>query len=339
MKTGNRPNWFLVTVLFVAGCSSPTQRIVPPALTASTASAKSFQHSASFTNLYVANAADVTVYAPGSREILRKISRVEPAALAFDSSGNLYVANDTGTGRVPVYPPGATAPSRTVTQLVSNPRALAVDRSDNLYVANGYFNVGVYASGSSTLLRKLRSFFPMSIAFDRADNVYVGSSSGPYGGNNSSVLVFARNSSRTLRSIANGISDPQSLALDSSGNVYVADTNLSLIAVYPKGAVKPQRRIRSGIRGPVALRVDTSGDLYVANNISSTVTVYAPGGLKPLRTIISGISRPTALLLDASGTLYVANRRMVTVYAPGSSSPKLKIRNGIESPVGLALGP
>jgi DNA-binding beta-propeller fold protein YncE len=37
----------------------------------------------------------VTVYAAGSKRILRKISKhvVAPTALAFDSAGNLYVAN------------------------------------------------------------------------------------------------------------------------------------------------------------------------------------------------------------------------------------------------------
>ncbi|HZY98121.1 MAG TPA: NHL repeat-containing protein [Candidatus Baltobacteraceae bacterium] len=340
MKTVARPDLLLAAAfVLLTGCSSSSaQRIVPGALSPGAMAPRLLGHSTPFTNLYVANASTVTVYAPGSGAVMRKISNVEPASLAVDSSGNLYVASETGAGRVQVYKPGATVPFRTITQNVRGPRTLAVDRSDDLYVANGYFSVGVYAPGSSTPLRNLKSFYPISIAFDVADNVYVGRSSGPYGGNASRVVVFAHDSSKTLRTIAAGISDPQSLAFDASGNLYVADTNVDLVAVYPKGATKPLRKMRTG-RGPTSLAVDGSGNLYVANNVSSTVTVYALGKSKPVRTITSGISGPTALLLDASGTLYVANRRTVTVYAPGSSSPELKIRNGINEPVALALGP
>ena len=326
---------FAAALVLLTGCSSSlVQPIEPRALTQGSAVPTHFRH------LYVANASTVAVYGPGSGTVLRKISGVKPAALAFDSIGNLYVASDTRSDSgVLVYHPGATVSSRKITQSVRYPRALAIDRSDQLYVANGYFNVCVYASGSSTLLRKLKSFFPISIAFDPTDNVDVGSSSGPYGGNNSQVAVFARHSSKTLRIISNGISDPQSIAVDTSGTLYVADTSLSVIAVYPQGATKPLRNITSGVRGPTALSLDSSGNLYVANNAASTVTVYAPGKSTPLRTIAAGISGPTTLILDASNTLYVANRRTVTVYAPGSRSPKLEIRNGIDMPVALALGP
>lgn len=327
-------------LVLVAGCSSSlAQPIVPRALTASPV-LQSHARSKPFTKLYVANASSVTVYGPSSGTVMRKISGVTPSALAFDSRGNLYVANDSRSGSsVLVYHPGATASSRKITANIRFPRTLAIDRTDQLYVANSYFSVGVFAPGSSTLLRKLKSFFPISIAFDRADNVDVGTSSGPYGGNKSEVVLFAHDSSKMLQTVSTGISDPQSLAFDPSGTLYVANTNLNAIGVYPHGATTPLRKITSGVRGPTALGFDASGNLYVANNTASTVTIYAPGKSKPLRRIVSGISNPATLLVDASGTLYVANRRTVTVYAPNSTSPKLTIRNGIDAPVALGLGP
>lgn len=332
---------FAAVFVLLAGCSSwGAQPTVPRALTPGPAAARPLAQRKPFTNLYVANASSVSVYRRGSGAVVRRISGVKPASLAFDSTGNLYVASDSRSGSsVLVYHPGATVSLRKITQNVRFPRTLAIDRSDHLYVANSYFSVGVYAKGSGTLLRKLDTFFPISIAFDAADNVDVGTSSGPYGGNNSEVLVFAHDSSRMLGTVTTGVSDPQSLAFDAGGALYVADTNRNVVGVYPRGATVPLRKITSGVRAPTALGFDPAGNLYVANNTASTVTVYAPGKSKPSRTISSGISGPTTLILDASGTLYVANRRTVTVYAPGSSSPKLKIRNGIDTPVALALGP
>ena len=58
----------------------------------------------------------------------------DPVALAFDSSGNLYVANQDGN-TVSKFAPGSTTASATLTGL-NRPDALAFDSSGNLYVAN-----------------------------------------------------------------------------------------------------------------------------------------------------------------------------------------------------------
>jgi serine/threonine protein kinase, bacterial len=89
---------------------------------------------------------DVTVYAAGSKKLLRTITDgVDgPAALAFGPSGSLYVANQV-PNTVTVYVPGSKK-IRTISQGLSAPVALAFDGSGNLYVANpGNNTVKVYA--------------------------------------------------------------------------------------------------------------------------------------------------------------------------------------------------
>jgi hypothetical protein len=55
-----------------------------------------------------------------------------PGALAFDGSGNLYVANENGAcggnsryGTITVYAPGSTSAFLTISQGISGPLALA----------------------------------------------------------------------------------------------------------------------------------------------------------------------------------------------------------------------
>jgi DNA-binding beta-propeller fold protein YncE len=85
-------------------------------------------------NLYVANYLGyVTVYAPGSGSVLRTIKKGVngPYALAFDGSGNLYVANcglncgGMRKGTATVYSAGRNKLLRTISQGVDQPHALA----------------------------------------------------------------------------------------------------------------------------------------------------------------------------------------------------------------------
>jgi hypothetical protein len=68
----------------------------------------------------------VTVYAPGLTSVLRTISKgvKGPRALAFDGSGNLYIANFTNN-TVTEYAPGGTYVVRTISKGISGPDALA----------------------------------------------------------------------------------------------------------------------------------------------------------------------------------------------------------------------
>jgi len=107
----------------------------------------------------------VTVYQPGGSKPVLKITKgiKEPFAMAVDSKGYLYVANDPrygggeNHGWISVYAPGGSQPVRKVR--VYNPVALALDPSDNLYVANPAkrSSVLVYSAGATKLLLTIKA--------------------------------------------------------------------------------------------------------------------------------------------------------------------------------------
>lgn len=126
---------------------------------------------------YVANDASrsfrpdsITVYGPGATGNVKPIREIHgirtglirPSAIAFDSLGNLYVANASeayGPGTISVYAPGAsgnTVPINSIggsnTQLGQNITGLAFDASGNLYASNddvGVQSITIYAAGAS----------------------------------------------------------------------------------------------------------------------------------------------------------------------------------------------
>jgi hypothetical protein len=106
----------------------------------------------------------ITVYQRGGSKPMLRITRdiKLPWALAVDSKGRLYVANNPfywgGHGRsgwISVYASGGSQPLRKVR--VRDPVALALDTSDSLYVANvlNHSSVLVYSAGATKLLQTI----------------------------------------------------------------------------------------------------------------------------------------------------------------------------------------
>jgi sugar lactone lactonase YvrE len=121
-----------------------------------------------------------------------------------------------------------------------------------------------------------------------------------------------------------GLDDPEALAEDASGNLYVVNQRDNNVVEFAAGTTTTIQTITAGIQNPVALAFDPSGNLYVINGEASEkradVTVYSPSG-SLLRTIKAGINEPAALAFDSAGNLYVGNQgtRDVTVYDGGQS--------------------
>ncbi|HEV8058850.1 MAG TPA: DUF4214 domain-containing protein [Gemmataceae bacterium] len=107
----------------------------------------------------------------------------------------------------------------------------------------------------------------------------------------------------TISAFASGFNSPYGMAVDSAGNLYVANEGGSTVSkLTPAGVVST---FASGFGGPIALAFDAAGNLYVANYGFNSISEVTPGGT--VSTFASNINNPSALAFDAAGNLYVAN--------------------------------
>lgn len=111
------------------------------------------------------------------------------------------------------------------------------------------------------------------------------------------------------------ISGPTGLAVDSKGNLYIANFNSNAILVYsPAHKLLNTRTVTASVSGPLGVAVDPLGNLWVANFSSNSITGYTPTG-KLFQTITNGVSGPTALAIDGSGNFWVVNNaQTLTIY-------------------------
>lgn len=252
-----------------------------------------------------------------------------------------------------VYPIDGSKPVREF-KLYWGVASMAIDRWGDIYTTNGFPTGGsitAFTPGGRSILLSWIAYPVNALGFDRLGHLYAAAIG---------VGEFRPRSDELIRGLDEGVHNPDAVAADAAGNVYIAsDSNTSSglgrgsIEVFPPRGKTLLRKIKVGIHTPFALAFDASGNLYVANCPScydekskGSVTEYAPGSVTPSRTLTDGINTPVALAIGPNGELFVANNpyvigktnyTSVAAYAPTGTKPSLRITDGIKAPVSLAV--
>jgi hypothetical protein len=356
-----------IAVAMLAGCASAGSNVgVPVASQQSFVGAKfrklharahpaaSFMNplaTSTWSNIYVANNTgstdsivvlkfDPTGSAAPSpiRTITAGISN--PRVLAFDTSGNLYVANG-GNNTVTEYESGANATCGKITG-VMNPQTMTVQNGELWVGTSGDASLTEYnppctglADAGSAVAQFTRVYIvnPQAVAFQGNGYVTVADSA--------SVTVSAYNMSTGARGrvITNGIDNPQALLYDNRGStdplndsLWVANFDGNTVTLYPPATVAPSltmplHRDSLGytIKGPTSLALEDDGAfVWVANHNGGNVDrIDANSGI--IDTTYTGIvnggpSAPQFTNIDAVVTLpYPGNPSYdyVVVAGPG----------------------
>lgn len=142
---------------------------------------------------------------------------------------------------------------------------------------------------------------------------------------------------------ATGVSfiNPSGVALDSAGDLFVADTGGN--AVYEISAAGVGSTLPfTGLSGPEGVAVNATGTaVYVANTSgtgTNQVLEYSGGAVTPLGTSYS-FAQPEGIAVDSSGNVYVAdsgNNKVVEISTSGTVTP-LASSFTFSSPAGVAV--
>ncbi|HUB79243.1 MAG TPA: IPT/TIG domain-containing protein [Bryobacteraceae bacterium] len=313
-----------------------------------------------------------------------------PSAVALDSGGNLYIA-DAGTNRVRQVSPAGTiatvagtgnaAPGGealpAVTTPLMTPTAVALDASGNLLIVESGANriravgpdglvrtiagTGVTGLGADSLpATQAQLTVPQGLCLDRSGNLYIADTGNsrilraPPGG---LISTAAGNGAAGFAgdggpaSIAQ-LNQPAACAVDSAGNLYIADTynhrirkvdsTGNIITVAGTGVAgtggDEGAATAAGLNAPRGIAVDDNGNLYISDTGNNTIRQVTPDGA--IHTIAgtgaegfavddgpalsAWLDSPGGILLDGSGDLYFAdtnNNRIRRLIPAGTIAP------------------
>jgi len=230
-------------------------------------------------------------------------SLCQPAAVAVDSAGNLYIA-DTENNRIRKVSGG------TITTVAGNG-------------AYGFSGDGGPATSASLN-------YPPGVVVDSVGNLYIADS-----GNNRIRKV----SGGTITTVAGdgvdrfsgdggpatsaSLSKPYGVASDSAGNLYIADSGNNRIRKVSDGMITTVAfgpATSASLYAPYGVAVDPVGNLYIADSGNNrirkvsggTITTVAGNGAYSFSgdggpATNASLSHPQEVALDSAGNLYIAD--------------------------------
>jgi sugar lactone lactonase YvrE len=285
-----------------------------------------------------------------------------PYGITIDTNKNLFVTDVQNNVIRKISRAGTNWIASTVAG-IRQPSGIAADAAENLYVADGQGSMRkVFASGSNWMVTSVTNYVLFSssaVAVDAIGNIYVADTAGgnqihkisPSGTN----WLFS-----TIAGAANGSSGsadgtnqnakffgPAGIAVDSTGNLYVADSgNNTIRKMSPTGSNWVVTTI-AGLAGhgnegssdgtnnfarfyqPEGITIDSSNNLYVCDTENYTIRKIRPSGTNWIVTTIAGqpgtngyadgtnsgcmFQGPSGITMDGAGTLYIADQNNGTV--------------------------
>ena len=147
--------------------------------------------------------------------------------------------------------------------------------------------------------------------------------------------------------IGGGLSAPKGIAVDYSGNVWIANSGSNSVTELDNTgkALSPANGFTAGaMSSPVALAVDLNNSIWVANSGNSTVTKLANSGVTGQAYTGGGLNLPKSIAVDPQDNIWVANYgnssvTQLTNAGVPVSGPLGYTVGGISQPVAIAIDP
>jgi streptogramin lyase len=266
-----------------------------------------------------------TAHYAGQQTVVK--SGVAAQSVAVDPNGNVYFASPTATKVMKATPSSAGSNTYTTTTVANSstlfsPVALATDKGGNVYVLNGdaYHNSAALVKlkpGTTYTLSTLLNPIPSAgLTVDSNYDIYLDDQTHHRVTEN----WYANGNYNTQTILGPGWLQPQGLAVDSSGDVFVGATDQpAVVQEVEKNcvAIQCEPKVAAGWQFPQSVAVDPSKNVYVADPVLGGVFESLSPNYTSRVGVGYGLSSPGGVAVDTSGDVFIAdsgNSRVLKVH-------------------------
>ena len=232
-------------------------------------------------DLFVSHSSDNTLeeFNPSGGVAAHTFSVNDPGLIATDNQGNVYVSDYNRSIFQYSYAEfnAQGAPRATSYSNFNSIAAIAVDSQGNVIIADGS-SVSKYSPTGSFEQNLYSGSNSSAVAIDSVGNVYVGD-------NAYNTVRKLDPSGNSLLTLSNGVYQPDAIAVDSNGDIYVASRFSTVEEFSATGSLL--RTLSTGLSTPVSLSLDSAGNLYVGDSGNNDVEEFAPYATAPTYTVDS----------------------------------------------------
>ncbi len=107
--------------------------------------------------------------------------------------------------------------------------------------------------------------------------------------------------------VSSDLSNPYGVAVDGTGNVYIADSGNSAIKEWTPGSNTATTLVSSGLSNPRGVAVDGAGNTYISDYANNAIYEWSAANKTNTTLVSSGLFAPLGVAVDGAGNVYIAD--------------------------------
>jgi len=136
-----------------------------------------------------------------------------------------------------------------------------------------------------------------------------------------------------------GLDYPCGLAVEGTGNVYIADTLNSVIKEWTPANSTVTTLVSSGLDLPQGVAADSAGHIYIADTAHSAIKECMAAHSQLMTLVSTGLYFPHSVAVDGAGNVYIADTENSAIkeWTAAYSQLLTLVSSGLSSPYSVAV--